>query len=840
MGLKEYVKKRDFKQTSEPKSGKSTAKTLAFVVQRHHASHLHYDFRLELDGVLKSWAVPKGPSMNPEDKRLAMMVEDHPYDYKNFEGIIPNGNYGAGVVLIWDEGTYESLADERKDDVKTLHAGLKSGNLKFRLKGKILKGEFALVKLHNAEDNSWLLIKHRDEYAEDSFNSEDLVPDNIKKMGNNKSGEAKDIPKTKRKPEKKSPDISEEPDDIPVAKAFKPMMAKLEAKVFDNPDWIYEHKLDGYRAIGYTGKKSRLISRNDIDFSKNYKTVVDELRQISKDAVLDGELVIEDKNGKASFQNIQNYGGDTADLSLKYYVFDLLSLDGHDLRHLELIKRKELLKALIQPLNSKVIIYNDHIKGKATELLAKAKKEGWEGIIGKDSQSYYDSGKRSDRWLKFKLQNSQEAIICGYTEPTGSRKHFGALILGLNDAGKLKYIGNCGTGFNEAGLKELFAKMEPLKTGEKPFKEKINGYKKVTWIKPELVCEVWYSEWTADGHLRHPVYKGLRQDKNKENVVMETPDKQLPDDEILTYGKKQVKISHLNKLYWKQEGISKGQLINYYRDMAGWIVPYLKDRPISMRRQPNGIEDPGFFQKDTDTAHLPPWIKTKPLHSESNNKDINYIIGDDEATLIYMVNLGCIEINPWLSSYKKPENPDYVVIDIDPHDVPFEQAVEVAQKTKEIFDRMQLPVFIKTSGSKGLHIYCYLGAKYDYDFVKMFAEYVAGMIHAELPDTTSVERSPAKRPNKVYIDFLQNRRGQTIACPYSVRPKPGATVSAPLHWDEVNNDLRLSNYTIFNMKERVKKIKDPWANLTDVKADLKKGLERLRKAPSKPSPEGRA
>jgi len=285
----------------------------------------------------------------------------------------------------------------------------------------------------------------------------------------------------------------------------------------------------------------------------------------------------------------------------------------------------------------------------------------------------------------------------------------------------------------------------------------------------------------------------------------------------------------MNKVFWKEEGITKGQLINYYRDMADWIVPYLKDKPISMRRQPDGTGDPGFFQKDTDTAHLPDFIKTKALYSESNDKNINYIIGDDAATLLYMVNLGCIEINPWLSSYKTPENPDYVVIDLDPHDVPFTYAIDAALKTKEIFERMQLDVFIKTSGSKGLHIYCYLGAKYDYDFVKMFAEYAANLIHAELPDTTSVERSPAKRKNKVYIDFLQNRHGQTIACPYSVRPKPGATVSAPLFWNEINNDLKLADYTIFNMKDRVKKITDPWKELTQTKADLKKALELLKK-----------
>ncbi|QKJ32308.1 DNA ligase D [Mucilaginibacter mali] len=838
MGLAEYVKKRDFKKTSEPKSGKSSNKTLSFVVQRHHASHLHYDFRLELDGVLKSWAVPKGPSLNPNDKRLAMMVEDHPYDYKNFEGIIPNGNYGAGVVMIWDEGTYESLAEDRADDVKTLRAGLESGNLKFRLKGNVLHGEFALVKLHSAEDNSWLLIKHKDQYALHEFNSEDLVPSNIKIMRNNKDGKAKAIPKHKTLENVK--DIKEEPaDEVEETNAadqpkasgrhFQPMMAKLEAKVFDHEDWIYERKLDGYRAIGYTGKKARLISRNGIDFTHQYQKVTDVLKAIKKDAVLDGELVIEDSKGKSLFQEIQNYTGDKKGLTLKYYVFDLLSLEGHDLRDMELIKRKELLKSLSAAFpKDGAIIYHPHIKEKGSALMKEAAKEGWEGIIGKDANSYYNSGKRSDRWLKFKITQSQETLICGYTAPTGSRKHFGALILGMHKGDHMVYIGNCGTGFNEDSLKELFAEMEPLKTDKKPFEEKQHNRTKVTWLKPKLVCEVYYSEWTNDGHLRHPVFKGLRADKNADKVTMETPEKQLADEELITIGKKKLKLTHLNKVFWPDEGITKGELLHYYRDMAKYIVPYIKDKPMSMRRQPNGIGDEGFFQKDTDASKLPDWIKTHKVYSESNDKNINYIIGTDEASLLYMVNLGCIEINPWLSNYDTPENPEFIVIDLDPHDVPFTEAVEAALKVKEIFDRMETDVFIKTSGSKGLHIYCYAGGKYDYDQAKMFAEYVAHMVNHELPKTTSIERSPAKRPKRTYVDFLQNRRGQTIACPYSVRPKPGATVSTPLHWHEVNDKLKLSDFTIYNVMERVQKTNDPWKGLRDKKLDLKKALEVLK------------
>jgi bifunctional non-homologous end joining protein LigD len=398
----------------------------------------------------------------------------------------------------------------------------------------------------------------------------------------------------------------------------------------------------------------------------------------------------------------------------------------------------------------------------------------------------------------------------------------------MNEGDHIRYIGNCGTGFNDTTLKEVYEKLKPLITDEKPFKEKPHQRTKITWVKPQLICEVYYSEWTGDKHLRHPVFKGLREDKDVKNVIMETPEKQLAHEETLVYGEIKFKASHLNKVFWKQEGITKGELIHYYRDMSSYILPFLKDKPLSMRRQPNGIDDPGFFQKDVGDAHLPSWIQTKPLYSESNSKDINFIIANDEATLLYVVNLGSIEINPWLSPYQTPDNPDFVVIDIDPHDVPFSQTIEAALVTKAVFDEMGLDVYIKTSGSKGLHIYCYLGGQYDYDFVKMFAEYVAHLVHSQLPATTSIERSPAKRPNKIYIDFLQNRRGQTIAAPYSVRPKPGATVSTPIYWDEVNKNLKLSDYTMDTVRERVKSIEDPWKNLKSKKADLKKALEKLQ------------
>ena len=825
MGLQTYHEKRNFSRTTEPKAGKGTGKELVFVVQRHHASRLHYDFRLELDGVLKSWAVPKGPSLNPKDKRLAMMVEDHPYDYRTFEGVIPEGNYGAGVVHIFDSGTYESLAGSRKDDQKELRKGLKEGNLKFRLNGKILRGEFALVRLKDG-DNAWLLIKHRDEYAVDKkFDSESLVPAQVKKEGRDRKKKSDGQPKKAAAPSPSAvPKISLAPAE------YKPMLAKLSTKVFDDDGWIFEKKLDGYRILATTGNTVKLTSRNGQNYTARYAPVADILRKFKKEAVLDGEMVVEDFKGRSLFQELQNYQPGKKDQTLKYYVFDLLSLDGYDLTGMELLKRKQLLKALIKALPGDTIVYNDHVTGTGTALMEQARKESWEGIIAKVADSRYEAGKRSDRWLKLKIQNSQEAVILGYSKPAGSRKYFGSLVLGMYADGNLTYIGNCGTGFDEASLKMLHGRLSELETGHKPVKEKVNQERSVTWVRPELVCEVTFTEWTSDRILRHPVFKGLREDKQREAVTMETPDTQ-PDEREESFGRKKVKLTNLGKLYWKTEQISKGRLLEYYREVADYILPYLKDRPLSLNRHPNGIDAPGFFQKDLDTEKIPSWIRYAPLYSDSVDKTIDYLICNDLPTLLWMVNLGCIEINPWLSTYKKPENPVFAVMDLDPNDVDdFREVVRIALTTRRILDEMEVRSFIKTSGSRGLHIFIHVGGKYDYEVVKNFIQFLGQLVHAEHPDTTSLERSPSKRKKKIYLDFLQNRRGQTIAAPYSARPKPGATVSTPLDWSEVNDDLDIKQFTIFSMPERLKEKGDLWKDLTAEKADLLKALKKFRKS----------
>ncbi len=810
MSIKVYRDKRDFLKTTEPKGGKNNAQKLSFVVQRHHASRLHYDFRLEIDGVLKSWAVPKGPSLNPKDKRLAMMVEDHPYDYKNFEGEIPKGNYGAGVVSIWDKGFYESL--EENEHLKHLKKGLKTGNLKFKLFGKNLKGEFALVKLKDAEQNAWLLIKHRDDFAvDDQYNSEDFVEDKIKKSG-------RDFKQLDKLQNTKA--IEKEP----LKPVFKPMLATLSQHVFDDENWLYEKKIDGYRILAQHFKDVKLISRNGIDYTLQFKKIANAIARTPKNTVIDGEIVIENKVGISNFQAIQNYEADDEQHILRFYVFDLPMLNGHDLRDLALLQRKELLKKLISNLDNDDVILVDHVKENGQKLFEEAGKNKWEGIIAKNAESEY-TGTRSENWLKFKITNSLEVVICGYTKPAGSRKYFGALILGVFENNVLKYVGNCGTGFDSQSLKELHNLFQNYIITEKPFKDKAEKETSATWLKPVLICEVNYHELTPAKHLRHSVFKGLRSDKTvvdlkKENFVVND----YTDNEKKKFGTHEVLLTNQNKVFWKEEQIKKGDLLNYYESIADDILPYLRNKPLSLNRHPNGIDGKSFFQKDIDIKDKPEWLKTVSLHSESNNRNIDYLICDHKATLMYMINLGCIELNPWLSNYQHPNKPEFMVIDLDPHDIDFKHVLITALKTKEIFDRINIKSFVKTSGSKGLHIYIYLNCKYDYELVKNFARYIAQLVHEELPDITSVERSPKLRKNKIYIDYLQNRHGQTIAAPYSVRPKKGATVSTPLSWDEIATPITIADFNIFNTLNRVKEIENPWKEIFNSPVDLKKNL----------------
>ena len=899
MALDKYIEKRSEEKTPEPFGGKSSGQELRFVVQKHDASHLHYDFRLEMDGVLKSWAVPKGPSLDPNVKRLAMMVEDHPYDYRDFEGVIPKGQYGGGTVIVWDQGSYQ-LAEPVKGDLKKqekdLLQQLDAGKIKFKLNGKKLKGEFALIKAYGRGDNGWLLMKLDDKYS----TSEDITlkdksviskktiaqmeksPD---KVYGKKSTKNQTSVKDKKSPDEKvSKVMDNQPNDTTKTtkisqakikvllknattqdfyKEVEPMLATLVDKPFDNDEWLYEVKWDGYRAVAFMSNKNVFLkSRNNKSFNEKFYPIYNELKKMKLDAVLDGEIVVLGKDGKANFGALQNWRSET-DGDLVYYVFDILWYKGKDLKVLPLVERKAILAHILP--DSKLISLSKDFNTSGIEFLEAAKKMDLEGIMAKRKQSLYHTKVRTKDWLKIKANKRQEVVIGGYTLNEDSKKQFSSLLLGVYEGKKLIYTGKVGTGFNAKDQKEMMDLFKTLVTKKIPFSSEPDVNKPsrfrrnpphaaVTWLKPELICEVSYTELTSEGIMRHPSFKGMRSDKSSKKVVLE---KEKPTSEIVDVDapeiiskresadrrtilnptdKSQVKkvnghelkFTNLDKIFWPDEKITKRDLINYYYQIAPYILPYLKGRPQSMNRFPDGINGDSFYFKDV-TGKAPDWMDTYLYKSDSDERDRKYLIGKDEATLLYMANLGCIEMNPWSSTVKKPDHPTFCIIDLDPDKNSFEQVVETALVTKEILDGMGVPSYCKTSGSTGLHIYIPLGNKYTYEQSKEFARAIVKLVHKELPKITSIERSIKDRKGKMYLDFLQNRPHATIASAYSVRPKPGATVSTPLHWEEVKKGLKMSDFTIFNMLDRLKNEGDIFKPVMGKGIDLKKIVSKFGK-----------
>ncbi len=839
MALKQYKSKRSFADSPEPEGGHPDSKTLRFVVQKHNASHLHYDFRLEMDGVLKSWAIPKGPSLNPADKRLAIQVEDHPFDYKDFEGIIPAGNYGAGTVMVWDEGTYEAIQQTKSPKAaqqKVLLKQLRDGSLKFRLNGKKLKGEFALVRTKGHGENSWLLIKHRDRYASES-------------------------PVTDKDRSVRTPTMPASAPKKPMPKDIPPMLATLVDKPFDEKGWSYEIKWDGYRALAYlkNGKVS-LRSRNNKSFDKYYP-IYDALKKWSVNAVVDGEIVVLNEKGQSNFGDLQNWRSE-ADGTLVYYLFDLLWLESRDLTGLPLSERRALLQSIVPP--GDILRFSEGFETGGKEFFAKARQLGLEGIVAKRTDSLYIPGARTRDWLKIKAASRQEVVIGGFTRNADTPKLFSALLVGVFEKGRLKYTGKIGTGFTETMQKEMMKRFKPLIQKASPFATEpdINRPSRfrpiprdatATWLKPVLVCEVAFREITTDGLMRHPSFQGLREDKSAGAVVLEKPvhlpdkaripNKALtpiraasdrktllnPTDETQTrnINGHDLSFTHLGKIFWPKEKYTKRDLLNYYYQVAPYILPWLKDRPQSLNRHPNGIIGPGFYQKNV-SGKVPDWITTFPYHSADDKEDKEFLVCTDEASLLYMVSLGCIELNPWSSRTAKPDSPDWCIIDLDPDKkTPFDKVIEAAQVTRQILDAAGVSSHCKTSGSTGLHIYFPLGAKYSYEHSKEFARVIVQHIHNEIPDYTTIERKTNARKGRMYLDFLQNRPQATIAAPYSVRPKPGATVSAPLHWEEVKKGMTTGDFTMKNMPARLKEMGDLFKPVLGKGIDMEKALKKL-------------
>ncbi len=820
MSLDKYQSKRTFDTTPEPTGGDDQSDErggLRFVVQKHDASQLHYDFRLEMGGALKSWAVPKGPSLRPEDKRLAMMVEDHPLDYRTFEGTIPKGNYGGGTVMVWDEGTYEPLGatGDREEDDKKARAGVHAGHLTFILHGQKLNGEFALVKMKDAEENAWLLIKaEKDQWARD----EDVTQRNRSAATGRTLEEI-----AAGKP------VVQDFDDAPRAQApaeLAPMLATLRETPFDDPEWLYEVKWDGYRIMAHVGGgRVRLITRGDQDYTERYQLVAKELSGLVVDAILDGEMVVVDEAGRSDFGALQDWQR-TGSGTLVYYVFDLPYAYGHDLRGWPLTRRKEVLAQLVAPFTR--VRLSDHVAGVGKRLFALAQAQNLEGIMAKSAVSTYQDGKRSRDWLKIKTHARQEAVVGGYTEPKGSRHDLGALVLGLyGEDGQLRYIGHTGGGFTEQSLAEAHARLKPLERKASPFATSFRTNAPVHWVKPELVAEVSFAGWTQDDHMRQPIFVGWREDKSARDVRRELPQAaaEYKSGAKTDQPDSRAHITHRDKVFWPDEGITKGDLLDYYDRVSEVLLPYLKDRPESLNRYPGGISGQHFFQKDVEGA--PHWVKTVPIYSESSNKDIRWVVANDRDVLEYLVNLGCIELNPWHSCTQNLGRPDYCLLDIDAKTSGFDAVVKVAMAAHKLLDEYEIPAYPKTSGKTGLHVCIPLGANYTYEQSKQLAEIIMNLLHSRLPELTSVERSPDKRKGKIYLDYLQNGHGQTMAVAYCVRPVPGATVSTPLDWGEVNERLDPKAFTLRTMPERLDKVGDLWQGVLGAGVDVLAALGRM-------------
>jgi bifunctional non-homologous end joining protein LigD len=838
VSLRQYQSKRHFSQTPEPRGAKGKSSgTLRFVIQKHAARSLHYDFRLEAAGVLKSWAVPKGPSLNPEEKRLAVMVEDHPLEYGDFEGIIPKGNYGAGTVMVWDHGTYSIPG--QTDTEKAIREGLAKGRFHLILKGKKLRGEFALFKIKSEDEKNWLLRKIQDDAATD----QPLPDDDLSVLSSRTMADITDNRSKPRSARKKSKiDLSDAPRGA-MPTRVKPMLATAIDQPFDRAGWLFEVKWDGYRAIAeVAGGEVRLYSRNNQSFEEKFAPVVETLRDLGREAVLDGEIVVVDNTGKANFQLLQNYLNSQRG-NLVYYVFDLLYLDGHDLRSLPLLRRKELVTRIIAGLPN--VKLSDHVLERGLAFFEAVSGQHLEGMVAKDGKSRYHAGIRGQSWLKIKCQRRQEAVIGGFTAPRGERKHLGSLVLGVFEQGDFVYIGHAGTGFSDSTLDELEGKLTPLIQKECPFKKKPKANAPVHWVKPELVCEVGFGSWTGDGYLRHPVYMGLRSNKPAATVRRETdadakseptppepkketaPTTEIPATGRLSVNGVTVQLTNLNKVYWPDEGYAKGDLIHYYREVSSAILPYLRDRPESLHRHPGGIKEQSFFQKDIRPQKPPAWVPTAMLPSDPGDKDTQAVLCQDEATLLYLANLGCIELNPWNSRIQALDLADYLLVDLDPENIDFDRVVDAAVEFRRLLEQIDAEGYCKTSGKRGLHVYVPLGARYTHDQAKQFAELLVQIVHRRLPAFTSLVRDPRKRQNRVYLDYLQNGKGKTLAAPYCVRPYPGATVSTPLHWQEVKRRLDPSRFTMRTLPRRLDRVGDVWQAVLGPGIDVMRCLEKV-------------
>jgi bifunctional non-homologous end joining protein LigD len=836
MALEEYKKKRKFNQTPEPAGEVQKERGNTFVIQKHHATRLHYDFRLEMEGVLRSWAIPKGPSLNPADKRLAMETEDHPIDYGEFEGVIPKGNYGAGKVIIWDNGTYEMV------DPDTPEKGWKKGKLHFALHGKKLHGEWVLVR-GSREPRQWIFFKIRDDYASGETDITETRPESVI------SGSLVDEIGEKSRSRQWLTPVERELERFamkkggrsPIPKIVQPMLATLVEKAFNGEDWLFELKLDGMRAVVVkNGPKVEMWTRNAKVLASRFPTLASAIAGLPVEtAVLDGEIVALDEKGQAHFGLIQprihlSRAKDIAEadrlIPVYFYAFDLLYLNGYNLMKFPLVERKEVLRKVI-PDNSGWIRFADHVEGTGLEFFRAVDDHKLEGIVAKLKQSAYQQG-RSKYWLKIKTLQTDHFVVGGFTEPEGSRKYFGALLLGLYRDGDLIYVGRAGGGFDDRMLVDVHKNLKPLVTKVCPFKEVPVEVRKATWVEPRLVCEVRFNEWTPDKKLRAPVFQGFRDDIDPEDCRLEDS---MPKRGLTVTGPSpvasrfsRVEFTNLDKIFWPEDGYTKGDLIDYYDKISPYIIPHLLDRPLVFERFPNGIHGESFYQKDAPD-YTPQWIRTQELYSEDVERYIRYFVGADRDQLLYIANTGNIQQNPWMSRVQHLDHTDYLVFDLDPVEAPFSTVQKVALVLKETLDQLALRSYPKTSGATGIHVHLpVLENKFTYEEVRIFAEAIASIVVERLPEHATIERVVKKRKaHHVYLDYLQNIRGKTVASVYSPRPRPRAPVSTPLKWDELKRPIDPTEFTIKTIFKRLDKFGDLFEKALTDRQDISGFLESL-------------
>jgi bifunctional non-homologous end joining protein LigD len=839
--LSAYRAKRSADRTREPAGApvpaEEAARPLAagrFVVHKHAARRLHFDLRLEMEGVLRSWAVPKGPSRNPADKRLAVHVEDHPLEYGDFEGKIAEGNYGAGAVIVWDRGVWVPLEDPIE--------GLKNGKLLFELRGYKLKGRWTLVKIKKGV-KEWLFIKERDAYVStngDQFPEGSVLSGlTVEDLRDGKDPAAALRAELKRLG---GPARRVKAEDV------EPMLAETAERPFSRKGWLFEVKLDGYRmrAVQEGGRgRARLITRRGNDATAAFPELVRPLEALPYEGlIMDGEVVVLDETGRPSFQRLQNRARVSGALPVKrasvndpatLYLFDLIAVEGFDVRPLPLEKRKAMLRKILPEAGP--LRYSEHFATDGEALYEQAVAMGLEGIVAKKADSKYRSGRSSD-WLKVRAERTDDFVVVGYTAPRGSRGGFGALHLAWYDDGKLVYAGRAGSGFTAAELKEIAAQLEPLRRSTPPCGGPVPKGAEHVWVEPKLVAEVRYLEWTDEGLLRQPVFVRFREDKKPEECVKQGTGKREEGGEEPELGgppsptpdapRPTPAFTNLAKVFWPEDGYTKGDLIEYYRAIAPWMLPYLTERPLVLTRFPDGIHGKSFFQKDAP-EYAQEFVRTVTIWSEDSQRELDYFVCDDVASLLYIANMGAILLHVWSSRVATLETPDWCILDLDPKDAPFTDVVTVANALKALCDDIGLPAYVKTSGSTGLHVLIPLGRQCIYEQSRKLAGLLARVVASELPEIATIMRQVQKRGGKVYVDYVQNGHGRLIVAPYSVRPLPGAPVSMPLDWREVTPALDIRAFTIKNAPERMKALgRDPLVPVLEEKPDLVGALEKLQ------------